>query len=222
MQHNCASVCSPSGSGDSTGWKKLKIGKTNHLVKGRVSCKNIFRENEGIRTATKRLINTELDAFTLFITESVKRTVLNCTKKYAEEKQALRNINISILEKFIGLQLARGLYGKAHSVDLLWSKNFGLHVFQNTMSRQTFRDIKRFLRFDEKNTRSQRLVGNPFAHISAIFDEIILNFRNHFTPGFSVCIDEQLMPLKCRCKFIVFMPNKPDKFGMKFWLLVDN
>jgi len=30
------------------------------------------------------------------------------------------------------------------------------------------------------------------------------------------------LSVKCRCRFIVFMPNKPDKFGMKFWLLVDN
>jgi len=34
-------------------------------------------------------------------------------------------------------------------------------------------------------------------------------------------VDEQLMPLKSRCPFIMFMPKKPDKFGVKFWMLVE-
>ena len=53
-------------------------------------------------------------------------------------------------------------------------------------------------------------------------NDVVANFKKNFVPGWSLCVDKQRMPLKCRCKFIVFMPNKPDKFGMKFWLLVDN
>ena len=34
-------------------------------------------------------------------------------------------------------------------------------------------------------------------------------------------VDEQLMPLKSRCSFITFMPNKPDKYGIKFWVLIN-
>ena len=34
-------------------------------------------------------------------------------------------------------------------------------------------------------------------------------------------IDEQLFPCKTRCPFIQYMANKPDKFGIKFWLLAD-
>lgn len=33
-----------------------------------------------------------------------------------------------------------------------------------------------------------------------------------------ITIDEQLFPTKCRCRFLQFMANKPDKFGIKFWL----
>ena len=29
------------------------------------------------------------------------------------------------------------------------------------------------------------------------------------------------MPCKSRCSFITFMPNKPDKYGIKFWVIVD-
>ena len=34
-------------------------------------------------------------------------------------------------------------------------------------------------------------------------------------------MDEQLLPCKAQCKFIQYMANKPDKFGLKFWLAVD-
>ena len=29
------------------------------------------------------------------------------------------------------------------------------------------------------------------------------------------------MPVKSRYPFITFMPNKPDKYGIKFWVLAD-
>ena len=29
------------------------------------------------------------------------------------------------------------------------------------------------------------------------------------------------MPLKTRCSFVTFMPHKPDKYGVKFWILAD-
>ena len=39
--------------------------------------------------------------------------------------------------------------------------------------------------------------------------------------GFLLTVDEQLMPVKYHCAFITFMPNKPDKYGIKFWVLAD-
>lgn len=39
--------------------------------------------------------------------------------------------------------------------------------------------------------------------------------------GLKIIIDEQLLPCKSRCRFIQYMANKPDKFGIKFWLAPD-
>ena len=44
---------------------------------------------------------------------------------------------------------------------------------------------------------------------------------SNYTPDWTLTIDEQLFPMKSRCPFIVFMPNKPDKFGIKFWVLAE-
>ena len=42
-----------------------------------------------------------------------------------------------------------------------------------------------------------------------------------FKPNKHFTIDEQLLPCKSRCSFIQYMPKKPDKFGIKFWILAD-
>ena len=46
------------------------------------------------------------------------------------------------LEAFTGLQYARGIYGKHHSIDFLWNKTYGPKLFSDTMSRDCFREVK--------------------------------------------------------------------------------
>ena len=37
----------------------------------------------------------------------------------------------------------------------------------------------------------------------------------------NLTVDEQLFPTKVRCKFTQYIPSKPDKFGIKFWIASD-
>ena len=43
-----------------------------------------------------------------------------------------------------------------------------------------------------------------------------------YQPGPNIVVDEQLFPSKARCRFTQFMASKPDKYGQKFWMAVDN
>ena len=126
-----------------------------------------------------------------------------------------------MLEAYLALEYARGIYGKGHSTDFLWSKIYGPTIFKDTMSRFAYKEIRKFLRFDIKSTRSSRIQNDRFTHIRDIFDRFAMNCRKVYTPSFSLTIDEQLLPIKSRCPFIVYMPNKPDKFGIKFWMLAE-
>jgi hypothetical protein len=40
-------------------------------------------------------------------------------------------------------------------------------------------------------------------------------------PSGNVTVDEQLVPFRGRCSFVQYMPNKPSKYGIKFWVLSD-
>ena len=87
------------------------------------------------------------------------------------------------------------------------------------MSRDYFLKILKYLRFDDKPNRVRS--GPRAASIRQVFKHFANQCQKKYTCKFSLTVDEQLMPLKSRCSFVIFMPNKPDKYGVKFWVLAD-
>lgn len=70
------------------------------------------------------------------------------------------------------------------------------------------------------NTKANTRVGTW--KVRTLFQcGFVKNCRACFKPGANVTVDEQLFPTKARCKFTQYMANKPDKFGIKFWLAAD-
>ena len=123
---------------------------------------------------------------------------------------------------FIGILIARGVLCKGVPLKELWNKHWGSPCFSKMMARDRFLKILRFLRFDDKSTRRRRLPNDKFALCSQVFYRFIHNAQLCYNPHAYLTIDEQLFPSKVRCRFIQYMANKPDKFGIKFWLMVDN
>ena len=72
-----------------------------------------------------------------------------------------------------------------------------------------------------RTTRLSRLQKDRFALISAVWDKFIENCIVCYKPAENITMNEQLFPTKACCRFIQYMANKPDKFGIKFWLAVD-
>ena len=79
----------------------------------------------------------------------------------------------------------------------------------------------KYLRIDEKNWRRECLQTDKFSLASQIWEPFISNCQKAFNPDQNLTIDDQFLPCKVKCKFIQYMGNKPDKYGLKFWLLVD-
>ena len=90
------------------------------------------------------------------------------------------------------------------------------------MPQNKFTKIMKYLRFDDKPNKIRGGPGaDKFAPIPDVFTTFISMCKSEYTCDFSLTVDEQLMPLKSRCSFITFMGNKPDKYGIRFWVLVD-
>jgi len=106
----------------------------------------------------------------------------------------------------------------------LWDDQWGYPIFATTMSLQRFTNIMRALRFDDKSTRTERIStsGNQAAAVQDIFDLFLAKCRSSYYCGPSVTIDEQLISFHGRCRFRMYIPSKPGKYGLKLWIMADS
>ncbi|KAL1454554.1 hypothetical protein WDU94_010780 [Cyamophila willieti] len=66
------------------------------------------------------------------------------------------------------------------------------------------------LRYPQSNTR-------PYQ----VWDKWTEILPKAFNPGEFETVDEQLVAFRGRCPFRMYMPNKPARYGIKFWVLCD-
>lgn len=205
---------------DGTLWNRVE---NNHAISvGRFPAHNIFSGTPGVKAFAKRKIDSPLSAWRLIVSEGMLKLIQKYTIMKGKEASSDWCISLQELDAFLGLLYLRGVLGfRRHSINSIWSSQFGSPYFREVMSRNRFREILRFLRFDEQCSRRQRVEQDKYAHFREIFDLFVSNCLQVYTPNPFLTVDEQLLPLKNRCCFIQFMPNKPDKFGIKYWILSD-
>lgn len=192
------------------------------VTRGRLPIQNVFKQKPG-PTYYCRNVEEPIDSVRLFLDDGLLRFICECTVEYARhEKNETFSLTLMELECFIGLMYIRGaMTASNYPYDMLWSDEFGCDKFKQAMTRNRFREIKKYLRFDVRATRSHRLKENKFALISSVHDRLVENFQRAYIPHQDLCIDEQLFPTKSRCSFTQYISSKPDKFGIKNWILAD-
>ena len=204
------------------------VNNTTNVTSGRVQQHNVFKVKSGPSHVCRGIVSPE-NAWQLIIDQSMLEYIRECTIDYArnvvtENKPLMSDWDVSLAElrAFLGLMYLRGvLHLKNFEEDRLWSQLPGLECFSLTMSRNRYRELKSMMRFDKKSKRSQRLDAKKFALMGEIVDRFQANSQRAYSPEFSLTVDEQLFPCKSRCKYTQYMPNKPDKYGIKFWLLAE-
>jgi len=207
---------------DGTTWTRVEQGNTT----GRLTQKNVLRETSGPTGHAKRNIvaDSPASAWRLFVSEPILRLIKHCTELEARKilKDNSWSVSLEELDAFIAVLYARGAYG-ARTITLhdLWNKQWGPPFFSQTMSRNRFIEILRFLRFDEKATRHERKISDKFCLASELWNKFIENCIACYRPSENITVDEQLFPSKCRCPFTQYMSSKPDKYGVKYWLATD-
>jgi hypothetical protein len=209
---------------DGTRWRRQLSDTPSR--RGPARAENVFRQTSGPSLKAKRDIHNEetaMSALSLIVNEQMLRKIQGYTIAEAELRTGNKWIlSLEELESFIGLLYARGIMG-AKNIPLheLWTEKWGNNIFRKTMARERFKEILRYIRFDEKTSRSERLEKDKFALFLEIWNLFNENCRRHYTPTENLTVDEQLFPTKARCRFTQFMPNKPDKFGIKIWTLAE-
>ncbi|KAL6418248.1 hypothetical protein ACFW04_012249 [Cataglyphis niger] len=206
---------------DGTVWRKIAEGG----IPGRSPSTCVFKGVKGPTGYVKRNIMADnlVSAFSLIIDNYIIKHIQKCTEEEGSRILGYDwTTSLPEIRAFIGILYARGAYeAKNLKLSYLWSAKWGPEFFRRTMPRDTFKQILRFIRFDKRTERSRRLQTNKFVLVSEIWDKFIANSQACYQAGQNITVDEQLFSTKARCKFIQYMPNKPNKFGIKFWLASD-
>ena len=146
--------------------------------------------------------------------------LVEATNKHGRISNNWQDVSVEEMKLFIGLLILSGVCRSNHeSVRSLWSHEFGRPIFRDAMSINRFETLCCSLRFDDKTTRSQRQERDKFCAIREIFEIFARQLPKYFRPSDSVTIDEQLMAFRGRCSFKQYMPMKPAKYGIKFFIM---
>ncbi|XP_026323950.1 piggyBac transposable element-derived protein 4-like [Hyposmocoma kahamanoa] len=197
----------------------------------RLRSENIVTERALVKTGA-RDADTESKCWNIFVTQSMLDETLLHTNSEIRRSQVKSNdpnavhkkeITMSELKAFIGLLYIAGVTksNRQNLKDLWRTDGTGVDVFRTTMSLQRFYFLQNSIRFDDKSTREERKKTDNMAAIRSMFDQFVQCCQNAYTPSEFLTIDEMLLSFRGRCLFRVYIPNKPAKYGLKIFALVD-
>lgn len=212
----CDILVSPSGQE----WKRQPPSES-----GQRPTRNIIRTRPGVTSYAKARVHDELSAFKLIFDDAMVETIVAETNREGIRVSSdnWKTTSKAEVEAFLGLCILRGVYrGNMESLEELWSEENGRTIFRQTMPLYRFRQLQRNLRFDNKETRCARLARDKLAANRLLLDGFVHNSQACFFPNGHVTIDEQLYPFRGRCPHIQYIPSKPARYGLKFWILADS
>ena len=160
----------------------------------------------------------------------VTHTNTEAERVYAEKQKSSINVNKNSakwrltnrteIPACIRLVTTAGHLKQNHlSQSNLRDKKYGPPIFIATMPQYRFIALTRFMRFDDKGTRTVRHANDKLAPIRDLFNEVNKLLLRYYTPSEYLTVDEQLVPFQDCCTFRQYIPSKPDKYDMKiFWI----
>lgn len=140
-----------------------------------------------------------------------------------QNRPELQDLDLLELEAFIGLLIYSAAFkSNRENCDYLFATDgTGRDIFRCTMSKNRFLNLLRCLRFDNFDDRDERKKTDKLAAISNIFGMFVKNCQSLYNVGECATVDEMLIAFRGRSHLIIYMPNKPAKYGLKMMCLCD-
>lgn len=173
-----------------------------------------------------------LQIFELLFTEDMFQEILRWTnikislirEKYKRKSLSfIQDMDIIELRALVGLLVYSSVF-KANNesvLSLYATDGTGREVFRCTFSKERFLFLLTALRFDNPDDRQDRAKEDAAAAISNILQSFIENSQQCYSVGETACVDEMLIAFRGRCRFRMYMPNKPAKYGIKVMAMTD-
>ena len=123
-----------------------------------------------------------------------------------------KNVSLMEFHAFLGILIMAGARKDNHlTTEEMFSRSLGCGFYRSVMSERRFSFIQRALRFDSLATREERVRDDKFAAIRSLWDQVIANCIANYEPSGNLTVDEELLALRGRCGFRMYIPNKPAK-----------
>ncbi|XP_028044838.1 piggyBac transposable element-derived protein 4-like [Monomorium pharaonis] len=173
--------------------------------------------------------NRPIDFFNYFCDSSLVQRIVEETNNYHTQNPEIPSSHMKDwypftkdeFEKFLGLSILMGHVRKGDLKDY-WSTDSLLYtpIFRQIMSRDRYLKILRHLHFQDNEDDSE-IVNHPLRKIKPVIDHLQSKFSAALIPGKNLCIDKSLLLWKGRLRFKQYIPLKRNRFGIKFFELVD-
>lgn len=196
---------------------------------GRVASANIIRTSRGPTRMNKGLYEP-LECFNIFITDDIVEEITKWTN--AEIQLKIQRPDVKATFKTTTCEEIRALFGiltltaamkdNHLTTDELFDCSYSGNRYVAAMSRDRFDFLIRCLRMDDKSLRPELRATDTFVPIRKIWEIFINHCRSNYNPGPYVTIDEQLLGFRGRCPFRMYIPNKPNKYGLKIVMTCDS
>ncbi|CAF4434747.1 unnamed protein product [Rotaria magnacalcarata] len=145
----------------------------------------------------------------------------NQSNLYSVQKDPNKPVRISETEmaQFIGILMMTGIYAFPEQ-RFFWSSTTRVECISSVMSRDRFLEIKKYLHVADNSVQLDRDDPNfDRAHkVRPLLNIIKENFRT-ISKEEKLSVDEQIIPFKGRSIMKQHMPNKPNRWGYKMFLL---
>jgi hypothetical protein len=180
-----------------------------------------------------------LTLFELFWPCNLLRKIVLETNRYASHVvDALGNTmggpkwvhtSVAELKAFLTIHMYMGMK-RQPNIKSYWSKEgsiFHCPTISNIMTRDRFMKLRRCLHLTNPATYEHIQKGDPgydkLRQVRWFVDEIQNACMREWSLGKFVTIDEMMVRYKgSYCPIRQYMPKKPEKWGIKFWVLTDS
>ncbi|XP_067023861.1 piggyBac transposable element-derived protein 4-like [Acropora muricata] len=105
-------------------------------------------------------------------------------------------------------------------LEMFWDSDefIGVEGFKKTIPKQRFKTLGKYLHLVDPGDEDANDVLCKVRSLVTLLED---KFADAYIPGKNVSVDEGLVKFNGRLSFKQYMPMKPDKFGIKVWMLAD-
>ena len=162
------------------------------------------------------------DFFDLFFGDDFFDLVVRATISYARSKFGDQNFTTDRdeMSAFFGLNILMGI-NELPKISLYWDSDLflGNAGFKTTIPLKRFWLLNRYFHISDPRQENRT---DKLTKIRPLISKLENAFQRVYVPGKNLSIDEGLVKFNGRLSFKQYMPKKPNKFGIKVWMLADS